>query len=100
MARPIADKEDLDALWEYHDGPAQEFHGMSYADGLRDMLEWFEEATAIGKEAGISVGSYKRDLVIGAGDMKTTLYNCWVVDVGPIDGTFTLSYDKMLKDPQ
>jgi hypothetical protein len=36
-------REDIDALWEYHDGPAKSYFGMSYADGIRDMLDWLEE---------------------------------------------------------
>ena len=38
----LVNKEDLDALWEYHDGPAQNYHSMSYADGLRDIIEWLD----------------------------------------------------------
>jgi hypothetical protein len=38
MVIPTA--QDIEALWNYIDGPAQEFSGMTYADGLRDMVEW------------------------------------------------------------
>ena len=31
----LVNKEDLDAWWEYHDGPAQSYTGMSYAEGRR-----------------------------------------------------------------
>ena len=36
----LVNKEDLDALQEYVDGPAQEYHGMSYAEGIQAMIDW------------------------------------------------------------
>jgi hypothetical protein len=33
-------QSDIDALWDYIDGDAKEYFGMSYADGVRAMLEW------------------------------------------------------------
>jgi hypothetical protein len=36
------ERKDIDALWDYINGDAQEYFGMSYADGIRDMVEWLE----------------------------------------------------------
>ena len=41
MIRNVEEK-DLDALWAYIDGPAQNYFGMCYADGLRAVVEWLE----------------------------------------------------------
>ena len=36
----LVNKEDLEALQEYVDGPAKEFFGMSYAEGIQAMVDW------------------------------------------------------------
>lgn len=33
-------QSDIDALWDYIDGPAQVLTGMTYAQGLQEMLDW------------------------------------------------------------
>ena len=38
----IPTQDDLDALVEYCYGKAATYHGMTYADGIRDMVEWLE----------------------------------------------------------
>ena len=33
-------EKDIEALIEYVHGKALEYHGMTYADGIRDMVDW------------------------------------------------------------
>lgn len=42
MIENIPTQKDIDALWTYVHGQAQNYHGMSYADGISDMLNWLE----------------------------------------------------------
>lgn len=40
MLEIVPNQDDLEAVQEYVDGPAQNYHGMSYAQGIQAMIDW------------------------------------------------------------
>jgi len=45
MIENIPTDGDIAALYDYADGKAQTYTGMSYADGIKAMLDWLEGNT-------------------------------------------------------
>ena len=38
----IPTQKDIEALIDYAHGTAQQYHGMSYADGIMAVIDWLE----------------------------------------------------------
>jgi hypothetical protein len=50
MIYRIPTDEDLEIIQNYADGPAQKYTGMTYAQGIQDMIDWLEGSPRPGEE--------------------------------------------------